>query len=128
MTAPQIQLSGTAILVLVGVPVALYAMYKASGAVGDLVDSAGEAISNAGNSLAQTVYPDSLLAPGETLGSKWDERYNQPGDNRSFLSKAWDGYWQDINAIWGNTPEPEPWGREVREPTPPFTGGASGGW
>lgn len=126
MSANRVQLTAGGVLAVVGVTAAVYLLYRGSNAVGEAWDGVKEGVSNAAGSFAQTVYPDSLLAPNETVTGKLTERYNAPGDTRSFWEKAWDGYWQDVSNFWGGSTEPDTWGREARTPT--YTGGASGSW
>lgn len=126
MSKARVQLTAGGVIAIIGVVGAVYLLYRGSNVVGEAWEGVKDTASRAGDAVAHTVYPERLLAPNETVTGKLTERYSQPDDTRSFWSKAWDGYWQDVSDFWGGKTEPDTWGREAR--TTNNTGGATGYW
>lgn len=102
MNAPQVQMTPGAVLAVAGIGVLAYAAWKASSVVGDTIDEVSDAVSEAAGEAAQWVYPESLLSKNETVTGKLEKRYEGTNGVIDFLSRAWDGYWQDVNSLWGS--------------------------
>ena len=89
-----------ALLVGVGVLVGGILLVRASNKIGDAIGKAGEAISNGVNTVTHVIYPESLLPNDQTVFGKLDDRYKGSEDLGDILSRAWNGYWQDVGDFW----------------------------
>lgn len=89
-----------------------------SGAVSAAADLGGGVVLGIGDVVGIPRTDTDQCSQDLAAGRTWDASFSCPASR--FIAEGLFG--------GGSTPAPDPWGREVREPLPPFTGGASGGW